>query len=306
MVDANSGNVLRTATVLEGPLSTLVGTARANVNGRTLAVNSSGTTAFAITSSGISIVPLEPANAQERPSVNPNGAVSLSSYVPAFAPGSLVSIFGRNLGSDGEMGADVAPAVLGGTCVTLNNSPMPLLMTSEGQINAQVPVEVAAGRYSMVVRSIERKAASVSQSVTIAKYAPAVMTDNTTREALIFRRDASRVTKDRPAKRDESLMLFATGLGRTTGGRVVSGLPAPGEPLAESDKVQVFFGDPTWKQAEMIVEWSGLVPGFVGLYQVNLRVPGERIRGEGLPVTLRIGEVDSQKTGPVVPTVAVQ
>jgi uncharacterized protein (TIGR03437 family) len=123
---------------------------------------------------------------------------------------------------------------------------------------------------------------------------------------LLFRQDGSRITRDNPARRDEPLMMFATGLGVTQGPRISAGQPAPSNPLSELEGVQLFFGDHRYREAEMIVDWAGLTPGFIGLYQINLRVPGDHIRGENLPVKLRIGGVDSQTTGPVVPVVAVR
>jgi hypothetical protein len=113
------------------------------------------------------------------------------------------------------------------------------------------------------------------------------------------------VTKDSPANRDEHLTLYATGLGPTHGGAVHSGQPSPQEPLAVTDPVEMFFGNPKIKEAAVIVDWSGLTPGFIGVYQVNLRVPGAHIKGDALPVTLRVGGVDSQSTGPVVPIISV-
>jgi uncharacterized protein (TIGR03437 family) len=54
------------------------------------------------------------------------------------------------------------------------------------------------------------------------------------------------------------------------------------------------------------VEWSGLTPGLVGVYQVNLRVPGAHIKGDKLLVTVRVGGVDSPSSGSVLPFVAVE
>jgi uncharacterized protein (TIGR03437 family) len=54
------------------------------------------------------------------------------------------------------------------------------------------------------------------------------------------------------------------------------------------------------------VDWSGLAPGWFGLYQLNLRVPGFHMKGDALPVTLRVGGVDSPTKGPAVPYVSVQ
>ena len=55
----------------------------------------------------------------------------------------------------------------------------------------------------------------------------------------------------------------------------------------------------------MIVEWSGLAPGLIGVYQLNLRVPGFHMNGDALPVTVRGGGVSSPTTGPAVSLVAV-
>jgi uncharacterized protein (TIGR03437 family) len=305
LVDANTGQTMRTATMLEGPISTAVGAQRVNVDGRTMAVDPSGSTVYALTTSGISITTLDAPNPTDRPVPNPGGVVSISSYLPVFAPGSLISVFGRNLASADTFSSTPLSTLMGGTCVTLNTQPLPLFMTSPGQINAQIPPETAAGRYSLVIRSTDKKAASQTQNITVTKYAPAIFADPASRMAAIFHQDGRPVSNDAPAKRDEPLMLFATGLGVTKGPKVTSGNPAPSSPLAVTDNVEVFFGDPTIKEAGIIVDWSGLTPGFVGVYQVNLRVPGAHLRGDALPVTLRIGGVNSQKTGPVVPVIAV-
>ena len=99
--------------------------------------------------------------------------------------------------------------------------------------------------------------------------------------------------------------MYATGLGATTGGPVTAGMPSPSNPLAVSSGVQVFFGDPSYTQAAIIVDWAGLAPGMIGVYQLNLQIPGFHINGNALPITVRIGAVNSPTTGVVVPTVAV-
>ncbi|HET8548535.1 MAG TPA: hypothetical protein VFL57_11045, partial [Bryobacteraceae bacterium] len=155
-------------------------------------------------------------------------------------------------------------------------------------------------------RSGDRKLASAAQQITIARYAPGVFTDPETKQPAVYHADGRPVTRDNPARRDQRLMLFATGLGVTKGGRVTAGSAAPSEPAAITDPVQVFFGNPRVRESEMVVEWSGLVPGLVGVYQINLYVPWYRIRGEAVPVTLRIGGIDSQSNGPAIPTIAVE
>jgi len=304
-VDGNTGAIMRSAPALEGPLAQVAGNQTQRVAGRTLAMDPNSATAYALTTSGLSVIPLTPIPPSDRPSVNPNGVVSLASYLPTFAPGGLGTIYGRNMASETNSGISASlPMVAGGACVTLNNRPLPLIYTSDGTVNFQVPVDMATGRFPLVVRSIRRQAASAAFQVTVSKVAPAVFTDDKG-QAAIYHADGSLVTKDNPAKRDELVSLLATGLGVTKGGKVTSGQPAPSNPLAVTDKVQVYFGNPAYKQSEMIVEWSGLVPGYVGLNQIRVRVPGSHSRGDGLPVTLRIGGVTNSLKGPLPPFTAV-
>jgi uncharacterized protein (TIGR03437 family) len=124
--------------------------------------------------------------------------------------------------------------------------------------------------------------------------------------AALYHADGTRVNKDHPGTRDEHLTLYATGLGVTTGGRVTVGMPSPASPLAVTAPVSLYFGNPLIKEAAIIVDWSGLLPGLIGVYQINCRIPGAHINGDGLPITLKIGGVSSPTTGNNVPEVWVQ
>lgn len=305
LADANTGIALRSFPALEGPVSQASTNGRATtVDGRTMAIDSAGTNAYVLTTSGLSIIPLTPLNTQNSPRVFAKGAVNLASYQTSVAQNGLLAIFGTNLAGSGIASSTPLPYVLGNTCVTLNNVPLPLFYSSGGQINAQIPPELNTGNYSLVIHAIDRNQAAPPQQIAIAKYAPAVFVDGSG-QAAILHADGGFVTKDHPANRDEPLLLYAAGLGLTTGGKVTAGNPSPSNPLAVTGKVQVFFGDPRYTQSEVIVDWSGLAPGFVGLYQLNVRVPGFHMKGDALPVTLRINNVNSPSSGSVVPVVAV-
>jgi len=155
-----------------------------------------------------------------------------------------------------------------------------------------------------VVRATDRNIASVPQTVTVSKLAPAVYTQDSG-YASLYHADGKPVTSSNPASRDEPLVMYASGLGTTTGGKVTTGQPSPSDPLAVTAKAQVFFGDPAMKQSEVIVDWSGLAPGLIGVYQLSLRVPGFHTKGDPLPVTIRIGGVNSPTDAPVSPKTAV-
>jgi len=306
IVDVNSGFATSSSPALEGPLSTVVGTQRANVAGRTLAIDSTAANAYMITTSGLSIIPLDVIPQTARPAVTPNSIVSTASYLPKLAQGSLASIFGRNLASDASAtSGSTLPTFIGGVCVTLNSLPLPLIMTSNGQINVQVPPELSAGNYPLIVRSVDRKAASLQIPLAIVKYAPAVFVDPATGQASVFHINGKPVTKDNPAVRDEQIQIIATGLGLPTGtARLSSGVP-PTSPLSTA-AVKVFFGDTRYSQAAMIVNSSTVLPGAVGQYRIVVTVPGDHLKGDKLLVTVQVGGVNSPNTGPSVPTIAVQ
>ena len=305
ILDVTSGNTMASANALEGPASVVAGNTRVVVPGRTMALDSTGTNAYVLTVSGLSVIPLSAVSPSSRPALAQNGVVNLGSFQPTVAPGSLVGIFGNNLASTATASTTPLPAILGGTCVTLNNLPIPLMATSSGQINAQIPPTLAAGKYPLVVHSIANQATSLaSATVTVAKYAPAVFADSSGRAA-IYQQNGKQVTPNNPTTRDQRLVMYATGLGVTSGGTVTTGNPAPSKPLAVTAPVSVYFGPSNYSQSAIIVEWSGLVPGMIGLYQIDLYVPGTHMNGNALPVMIKIGGVSSPVTGPIVPTVAV-
>jgi len=304
VVNRTSQQTTAAANALEGPLTAVATGQRANINGRTMAIDPSSSTVYVLTTSGLQILPFDTTGTQSVPLAPANGVVNTASYTPGVASGGLVSIFGQRLASASSASGTPLPIVLGGTCVTLNNTPLPLLAAFPNQINAQVPPGLAAGRYPLVVRSIANHAASSGATVAVAKYAPAVFVDAD--GPAIFHQDGTRLDRYHPGHRDEPLTIYATGLGPTTGGKVTGGVPAPFSPLAVTGPVQVFFGDPTISDAQEIVDWSGLAPGLIGVYQINCRIPGTHLKGNALPVTLRIGGVGSPTTGPTPPTVYVE
>ena len=305
IVDVATGFTMRSAPTLERPLNTPVGNARANIPGRLMAVDAASNLAYLVTASGLSMIPLDVVPPAQRPVPNNNGTVNLGNQTTQISPNGLISISGRNLAKPGTGGNATLPTILGGACVTMDNRPLPLIMTSPEQINAQIPPASTTGRHQIVIRGLDTKIASNPINITVSKYAPAVLVDPDTKQPGIYHgEDGKPVTKDDPAKRDRPLTLYAMGLGVPKGARIDPGVPSP-SPAIATDKVQVFFGNPTIHGSEVIVDSSVLVPGIIGIYQLKLRVPGNHLRGESLPVTLRIGGVNSPVTGALAPLVAV-
>jgi len=304
LVDTSSFTATASANALEGPLATVTSSGRTNIGGRTMALDPSSNTVYALTATGLSVIPLAGAARSSTPSVTPGGVVNTANFRTGIAPGGLVSIMGQNLASSATAGSTPLPIVLGGSCVTLSNTPLPLLATAAGQINAQIPFTLAAGTYTLVVRSTANQAASASVSVSVSKYAPAIFV-NSNGPAIYHVNGGQQVDQAHPATRDEPLAIYATGLGVTTGGKVTAGSPSPSSPLAVTAAVALYFGNPLISNTAVIVNWSGLQPGTMGVYQINCTIPGNHFNGNALPVTLRIGGVSTPTTGANVAVVYV-
>jgi uncharacterized protein (TIGR03437 family) len=306
LIDVNTAAVRASIAVAEGPPMTVFGNQRANVPSRWMAVDNRGANAYVVTSSGLTVVPLSAGRPAGQIAINSNGVVNGATYAPAIAPGSLISIFGQNMADHAAAGSLPLPAILGGSCVTFNNASAPLLMTSPTQVNAQVPPDLKPGSYSVVVRSVQNPLASNAVQVTVSAAAPGLFATAAGDAAIFHASDMRQVTQDNPAHRDEVLTLFATGLPPAAGVTLPPGAPSPFLPLVTTIKPRVFIGNPGYKQAEMIVNFSGFAPGFVGLNQINITVPGDHINGDRLPVVIEAGGARSPSSGPLVPVTYVQ
>src|SRR5262245_26474633 len=95
------------------------------------------------------------------PAISGNGLVNGASFQPGAAPGMLMSIFGTNLATSTVQASSVPlPMALGGTSVTVNGLAAPVYYASPGQLNIQVPYEVAPGTGQVTVNVGGRMATS--------------------------------------------------------------------------------------------------------------------------------------------------
>ena len=115
---------------------------------------------------------------------------------------------------------------------------------------------------------------------------------------MIHSQDAALVTPDYPAERDETIVLYATGLGPVRPA-VGAGVPGSSDPFSETIMpVSVSIGEVPY-----LVTWAGLAPDTVGIYQINVYVPGGHIEGDDLPVVVTVGGTSSTTTN--APTTSV-
>lgn len=163
MVNLRTRSETLAAVAPENPVFNVFGQQRINVAPRWMVVDSKGTTAYAVTVSGLTVIPLTPASSNTRPqiSLGARGIVNANDGTPNFKPGSFITITGQNLASAATADQLPPPTVLGGSCVVFNDVPLPLISVSPTQITAQIPEDtVRSGLNVVQVRSLATAQAS--------------------------------------------------------------------------------------------------------------------------------------------------
>lgn len=239
------------------------------------------------------------------PAIFDGGVVNNASFSPSpapVAPGAIAAIFGVDLndgstmlsssfGSDGKM-----LTTLAGASVKINNIDAPIFYSTPGQVGVQIPFELA-GQSSATVQVTVASQPSLTKTVSLDSFAPRIFTVNqqgTGPAAALHQDGVNAVTAQNPAHPNEVIVLFGTGLGLVTPA-LATGAPSTGNQTTTAATATV-------AGVQAIVEFSGTAPGFVGLNQVNVRIPPGTRTASNIPVVLTIGGKQSNTvTIPVVP-----
>jgi uncharacterized protein (TIGR03437 family) len=175
----------------------------------------------------------------------------------------------------------------------------PLYSVSSTQANLQVPWE-AGGQTGVTLAATLNGTTGASQTVNVAAYAPAIFTINESGTGPGAIQDSSYhlVDASNPAVAGTTyILIYCTGLGPVSANQPATGAAASSTQLAPTTELaSVTIGGITENAV-----FSGLAPGFVGLYQVNALVPAGVALGSAVPVTISIGGATSNQV-----TVAVQ
>lgn len=237
--------------------------------------------------------------------VSPVPPVNAASYAPTLAPGSIATLFGQNLAISQQTALGKPwPLTLGGARLTFGNVPVPLYYSSPGQVSFQVPWEAAAGGGNTVAMQ-SGALTPATATLDLAPYAPGIFTlptINATQGAVTEASSGAvaaavgAIPGAQPVHAGGAISIYATGLGPVDH-PPATGYAAPLNALVQTTAVpQVTVGG-----LNANVLFSGLAPGYVGLYQVNVEVPGGVQPGGLVPVTLSVGGVSSNTV-----TVAIQ
>lgn len=247
------------------------------------------------------------APAGDVPLITAGGVVSASAFdaKAGVAPGTWLEIFGTNLGTStrtwqsSDFNGDNAPLSLDGVSVTIGGKSAYVDFVSPGQVNVQVPdgIPIGAGVPLVMKNSQGETDAFALQTSDLAPalLAPAsFVVKNKSNVVATFPPTASgnltfvgaigaiSGVNTRPAKPGEVITLYGVGFGPvspTTSAGVINT-----KATSLTNPITILFG-----QTPATVTYAGLAPNFVGLYQINVKVPN--LSASDWPVTVQVGGV---------------
>jgi uncharacterized protein (TIGR03437 family) len=239
------------------------------------------------------------------PSVSKDGVVNAASFLGGpVAPGEIITIFGQGLGPKKTASYQLTDdrrrlaSAVAGTRVLFDDIPAPIIATSDTQVSAIVPYEVA-GKTTTNLRVEYNGVLSQVVTLDVAANAPGIFTQDMSGKGLgaiiNWDPDPAKWTVNSAANRAARgswVMIFVTGEGQTNppgqNGLLATGatvqLPRP------RDRVTVQIGG-----RDATVNYAGAAPGMVaGLLQINAQVPAATPVGDAVPVVVTIGGKSSQ------------
>jgi uncharacterized protein (TIGR03437 family) len=201
-----------------------------------------------------------------------------ANFFGRFAPGMLASIFSFSSAPFGESTASFTSgpisAALGDVTVSVGGTAAPLLYVSPSQINFQVPGATPVGG----LEEIQVARASTGQVLAswlfqMDAVSPGLFSvdGSGSGQVAAVNQDGSLNNGANPAKAGSVVTLYGTGQGG------IPGMPRDGQPaqgiVPTPETPQVFINSGFVPSGD--VQWSGLAPGFAGLWQINVKVPSD-------------------------------
>jgi uncharacterized protein (TIGR03437 family) len=235
------------------------------------------------------------------------GVVSASAFggFSSVAPGSWVEIYGSNLTDHTRQwtGSDFignsAPTMLDGVGVTIGGQKAFVDFISSGQVNAQLPSNIGTGPTQITLTSGNMTSAPFNITVNTTQpgllappsfkiggnqYVVAQFSDGT----YVLPAGSIAGVTSRPAKPGDTIVIYGVGFGSVT-----PNIPA-GQIVTQANQLalplQILFG-----QTSAQTPYFGLAPGFVGLFQFNVVVPGVA-NNDLAPLTFNLGGVAGTQT----------
>jgi uncharacterized protein (TIGR03437 family) len=244
-----------------------------------LGVGSGGATALAASLSGQDPGAYEINLSVQMPSLsgpgaflNPQGVTSAASFFPPGAPispGEFVALFGTGLAPSAQTASPPYPASLNGVSVLINGAPAPIRSVSATQINCLVPYSTTGTTATIVVQNGNTNSNAVTAPLALTTPSVFTLNQSGTGAGAILHANYTPVSATSPATSGETVLVFLTGMGAVDP-PVSDGAAGPAGTLnlTTASPLNVIVGG-----EKSTVVFSGLAPGYPGLYQLNVTLP---------------------------------
>jgi uncharacterized protein (TIGR03437 family) len=196
------------------------------------------------------------------------------------------------------------PTALAGRELVINDdSKAPLLYFSPKQVNFLFPSKIPVGLQRVAVRVANTGELIAGGSVSVATYSPGFFTQEQSGhgQAAALNQDNTRNSASNPAKLGSVVQLFGTGQGPLSVA-VADGQPAPANALTQAKPTAdantclnhqpslcVALGGSGGGAALAEIQYSGLAPGLIGVWQLNIKLPTNGLLGNTVSVRALIG-----------------
>jgi uncharacterized protein (TIGR03437 family) len=185
------------------------------------------------------------------------------------------------------------PKELADTQVLLDNRPLPLYFVSPGQINYFVPMDI--GSSGTAELQVVRKSTGeilAAGTIPLARVSPALFVQGGFEQGQVaaINQDGSINAPGAEVQKGQFITLYATGLGFVPNAPP-EGVPPTG-PTPASESIRVLIN--TGFVPDENIQYFGLAPGFVGVYQINVKVPTDQVApGAAIDVVVQVRSTNS-------------
>jgi uncharacterized protein (TIGR03437 family) len=217
-----------------------------------------------------------------------------------ISPGGIVTLFGAGMGPSQGVGFQLVngelPTSLGGTQVTVNGEPAPLLYASYGQVNLVLPYDLAAG--TMAEIQVITNGTPLNQLSNLPIVAAQITVFQVNGAAVALNQDYTVNSPQNPAQPGSTVMLFGTGGGQTSPPSVAGEVTPLGlRPLVITPQAALLGvpgSQPPAPGVFLNVEYAGAAPSLLsGVTQINVTLPATIPLADGYaPGTLPLQVVE--------------
>jgi uncharacterized protein (TIGR03437 family) len=225
-----------------------------------------------------------------------SGTVTNVQIPTPLAPGGFIAIKGLNLSAVPPTnvpavplpGTFEVPISYMGTTVFIQNIPAPLSYISPTQVNAIVPSGVTPRATQSLRVQVNDATTPYAFNVNVADAQPGVFQfaldpSYTSFRAWIYDVGFNVLGPNHPAKWGQTIVIYCAGLGSVMPATAAGVASTTGSQTTNTVNVNIGGVD-----AGQPLAYSGLAPGLIGVYQINVVVPQNTQTGDAVPVILTV------------------